>query len=412
MLLLPFWPLWLVVGASYEVAVEGEGVARGKRHPVVLLHGFAMNRTNWIWLGSRLAKRGIGPLYGTSYFSPQSVRRSAEHLSRFVDRVRAQRSVRPRRHRRALARRRGRALLRRAAGRSQEDRARLVTIGSPHKGTVIARLGRALPVGARDLPQQRLLRRARAPVAAERRGLHVGLVARPTRSSSRPSRRRSRLPARTACSTTSATCRSCCRPAFSIPSPNASRHEPLRQTARHHRRQGRRRAHHRRRGDGARLGAQGQARPPGADQVEGAPLVAVRRARRRHRAGAPARSAVGGQHDAASVAARVRRDGAALRVHRPPGAREQGVARLLARHPRARGLLDARQGLVPHDRARGRRAQVGSGDPRRAGDGPPHHDAADPAGDPRRRARGAADPPGAGGGRAVARSGARRRCRS
>lgn len=144
MLLLPFWPLWLVVGASYEAVYEGEGEARGRRHPVVLLHGFAMNRTNWIWLGRRLARRGIGPLYGTTYFSPQSVRRSAEHLARFVDEVRAREQCE---RVDIVAHSLGGVVARYYVERLDGARkiGRVVTIGSPHKGTVIARLGALFP---------------------------------------------------------------------------------------------------------------------------------------------------------------------------------------------------------------------------------------------------------------------------
>lgn len=144
MLLLPFWPFWWVVGASYEVAVEGEGTATGRRHPVVLLHGFAMNRTNWIWLGRRLARRGIGPLYGTTYFSPQSVRRSARHLARFVDDV----CRRERCHRvdivaHSLGGVVARYYIERLDGADKVSR--LVTIGSPHSGTKIAAFGLFIP---------------------------------------------------------------------------------------------------------------------------------------------------------------------------------------------------------------------------------------------------------------------------
>ncbi|HEX8953758.1 MAG TPA: alpha/beta fold hydrolase [Polyangia bacterium] len=144
LLLLPFWPLWLVIGASYEAVHEGEGVAGGKRHPVVLLHGFAMNRTNWIWLGRGLARRGVGPLYGTSYFSPQSVRRSAEHLARFVDSVRArEKSERVDIVAHSLGGVVARYYIERLDG--AKSIGRLVTIGSPHNGTVIARLGALFP---------------------------------------------------------------------------------------------------------------------------------------------------------------------------------------------------------------------------------------------------------------------------
>ena len=144
MLLLPFWPLWMLVGASYEAAHEGEGEARGRRNPVVLLHGFAMNRTNWIWLGRRLAKRGIGPLYGTSYFSPQSVRRSAEHLQRFIERVCAREKCdRVDIVAHSLGGVVARYYIERLDGAGRIGR--VVTIGSPHNGTLLARLGIFFP---------------------------------------------------------------------------------------------------------------------------------------------------------------------------------------------------------------------------------------------------------------------------
>ncbi len=144
MLLLPFWPLWFIVGASYEAVHEGEGEARGNRHPVVLLHGFAMNRTNWIFLGRRLARRGIGPLYGTSYFSPQSVRHSAEHLARFVERVREREGCeRVDIVAHSLGGVVARYYLQRLDGAKHVGR--LVTIGSPHNGTAVARLGALIP---------------------------------------------------------------------------------------------------------------------------------------------------------------------------------------------------------------------------------------------------------------------------
>lgn len=144
MLLLPFWPLWLLVGASYEAAVEGERPPDGARRPVILLHGFAMNRTNWIWLGRRLASRGIGPLYATSYFSPQSVRRSAEHLGRFIERVRARENcARVDIVAHSLGGVVARYYIERLGG--AKNIGRVVTIGSPHKGTVIARLGALFP---------------------------------------------------------------------------------------------------------------------------------------------------------------------------------------------------------------------------------------------------------------------------
>jgi pimeloyl-ACP methyl ester carboxylesterase len=144
LLLLPFWPFWWIVGASYQAAQEGEGDARGRRHPVILLHGFAMNRTNWVWLGRRLARRGLGPLYGTSYFSPQSVRRSAEHLARFIERVRARESAeRVDIVAHSLGGVVARYYIECLGGAPQVGR--VITIGSPHLGTRVAHFGLFIP---------------------------------------------------------------------------------------------------------------------------------------------------------------------------------------------------------------------------------------------------------------------------
>jgi pimeloyl-ACP methyl ester carboxylesterase len=143
-LLLPFWPLWWLIGGSYRVAREGVGEARGPRRPVILLHGFAMNRTNWLWLGRRLAARGIGPLYGVSYFSPQPVRRSAERLARFVEHVRARTQCD---RVDVVAHSLGGVIVRyyieRLGGAAHIGR--VVTIGSPHRGTAVARFGVGMP---------------------------------------------------------------------------------------------------------------------------------------------------------------------------------------------------------------------------------------------------------------------------
>jgi len=143
--LLPLWPLWLIVGASYQARHEGEHhPGDAGRNPVILLHGFAMNRTNWVWLGRRLAKRGIGPLYGTSYFSPQPVRKSAEKLARFVEEVRArERAERVDIVAHSLGGVVSRYYIERLGG--DKTIGRLVTIGSPHAGTRIGSFGAFIP---------------------------------------------------------------------------------------------------------------------------------------------------------------------------------------------------------------------------------------------------------------------------
>ena len=148
LVMMPLWPLWWLIGASYKASVEGEGDAGGNRHPVILLHGFGMNRTNWLWLGSRLAARGIGPLYGASYFSPQSVRRSAQGLRDFVEKVvvlEDAEKVDIVAH--SLGGVVARYYIERLGGARRVGR--LITIASPHRGTVLGRLG--LVPSAREL---------------------------------------------------------------------------------------------------------------------------------------------------------------------------------------------------------------------------------------------------------------------
>ena len=74
------WPWFALLGSRYE------GHTKGVR-PVILLHGYGMNRMSFYWLGRALAKRGLGPLCAMSYVTLRSVRYSAQRLARFVERV-------------------------------------------------------------------------------------------------------------------------------------------------------------------------------------------------------------------------------------------------------------------------------------------------------------------------------------
>jgi triacylglycerol esterase/lipase EstA (alpha/beta hydrolase family) len=146
--LMPLWPLWMLLGGAYDRANEDADAAPPERRPIVLLHGFGLTQTSWIVLGRRLARRGLGPLYGTTYFSLQSVRISAEQLGAFVDEV-LLRSGAERVD--IVAHSMGgvvaRYYLERLGGARRLGR--LITLGSPHRGTLMARYG--LAVGAREL---------------------------------------------------------------------------------------------------------------------------------------------------------------------------------------------------------------------------------------------------------------------
>jgi triacylglycerol esterase/lipase EstA (alpha/beta hydrolase family) len=146
---MPLWPLWSVLGATYEALESGHpSEESAARRPVILLHGFAMNQTQWWWMGRRLARRGAGPLYGMTYFSLQSVARSARHLRRFIERVRhKEHGARVDIVAHSLGGVVARYYIERLGGESAVER--VITIGSPHHGSATGRLAPLIPA-ARD----------------------------------------------------------------------------------------------------------------------------------------------------------------------------------------------------------------------------------------------------------------------
>jgi pimeloyl-ACP methyl ester carboxylesterase len=136
--LIPVWPLFLLIGGRYQRRRIGSAEATRGR-PVILLHGYLMNRTNWVWLGRTLARRGLGPLYGLSYLSTAGSERAARRLARFIEQVCTREgadSVD------IVAHSMGGLVARRYI--EQMDGGlrvrRLITIGTPHRGTGWARM--------------------------------------------------------------------------------------------------------------------------------------------------------------------------------------------------------------------------------------------------------------------------------
>jgi triacylglycerol esterase/lipase EstA (alpha/beta hydrolase family) len=65
--------------------MPGEGT-RGPR-PIVLVHGYAMNRANFVLLARRLAAAGLGPIYGFEYWTLGKTGAAARRLGAYVDEV-------------------------------------------------------------------------------------------------------------------------------------------------------------------------------------------------------------------------------------------------------------------------------------------------------------------------------------
>ncbi len=74
-LLLPLLPLYYLYGRR---------MAGGRGRPVVLVHGYAQNRVDFLWLARALSRRGLGPIYGFNYWPLSHLARSSGQLERFV----------------------------------------------------------------------------------------------------------------------------------------------------------------------------------------------------------------------------------------------------------------------------------------------------------------------------------------
>jgi pimeloyl-ACP methyl ester carboxylesterase len=76
------WPIGWFVGDGFGRRPPATG-----GRPIVLVHGWTQNRTNFVWLARFLRKRGLGPFFGFNYFSLQPIEESAKSLAVFIERV-------------------------------------------------------------------------------------------------------------------------------------------------------------------------------------------------------------------------------------------------------------------------------------------------------------------------------------
>jgi pimeloyl-ACP methyl ester carboxylesterase len=105
--------------------------------PIVLVHGVLVNDGMWLWFRHRLQKLGIGPVYTVNYGPPHAgIERFARQLARRIDAVCAATGA----PQVALIGHSMGGLVARAYLRrfGSERVARLITIGTPHHGSLLA----------------------------------------------------------------------------------------------------------------------------------------------------------------------------------------------------------------------------------------------------------------------------------
>lgn len=141
------WACALAVSAARPIGFLGLPVAlrraRGPR-PIILLHGYAMNRANFLPLARRLAAAGLGPVLGFEYWTLGKVSTAARRLAAFVDEVRtATGADKVDLIGHSMGGLVGRYYV--ALGGGGDRVHNLITIGSPHSGAIVSGAGIGRP---------------------------------------------------------------------------------------------------------------------------------------------------------------------------------------------------------------------------------------------------------------------------
>jgi pimeloyl-ACP methyl ester carboxylesterase len=144
---------------------------RGPR-PVIVLHGYAMNRANFLPLAFRLARAGLGPIVGFEYWSLGRTAAAARQLAWFVEDVQ-RRTGSPQvdviGH--SMGGVVGRYFVQLLGGDGAV--ANLITLGSPHLGTDVSEFGVGHPTRELVVGSKLVQRLAQAPPPRDTRVLTI-----------------------------------------------------------------------------------------------------------------------------------------------------------------------------------------------------------------------------------------------
>jgi pimeloyl-ACP methyl ester carboxylesterase len=129
-----------LLGERFRVAGDNTG------RPLILVHGYAMNRACFLALASRLGKSGIGPIYGFEYWSFSKVSSSARRLDRYIEEICERHGCE---HVDLVGHSMGgivaRYYLTLGPGLKRARVKNLITVGTPHGGSVFSRFGVGQP---------------------------------------------------------------------------------------------------------------------------------------------------------------------------------------------------------------------------------------------------------------------------
>ena len=135
---------WAVSAALSVVRPVGFLPLPGARtegpRPIVLLHGYAQNRANFMPLAYRLSRAGLGPIFGFEYWTLGRIAAGARQLGWFIDEVRERTGARTVD---VVGHSMGGVVARYYVALAGGDGAveHLITLGSPHSGTDLSGMG-------------------------------------------------------------------------------------------------------------------------------------------------------------------------------------------------------------------------------------------------------------------------------
>lgn len=163
------WAVSALVSAIRPVGFVGlPGASVVGPRPVIVVHGYAMNRANFVVLARRLSRAGLGPVLGFEYWSLGKTASAARRLAAYVDEVRAKTGatqVDVIGH--SMGGVVGRYYVQLGGGDGVVKN--LVTIGSPHAGTDVSAVGIGRPTKELFFGSTLLERLRLAPLPKETR---------------------------------------------------------------------------------------------------------------------------------------------------------------------------------------------------------------------------------------------------